>query len=603
MVYLRYNWVLGIPQMADIEEIKSKLDIVDVIASYVPDLKKAGANYKACCPFHSEKTPSFTVNPSLQIFKCFGCGKAGDVIKFIEEVEHTDFTDALKIAAEKAGVELTQNISPRDQKERKEKEQLLNANLLTAKFYNYIIMQHKSGKKGLDYAMQKREIDIERIKDFMVGFAPNLPTNLKSFLVAKGFVVSDLVRWGLLVERNGQVIDKFRDRVMQPIFNLKGEVVAFSGRYIGTVKEAPKYLNSPETPVYKKNEMLYGLYQAKDFLKENNFLILVEGNIDILSSHRVGIGNIVAPLGTAFTVNQAKLIKRFAETVYFSFDTDEAGLKALIRGMGIAEEIELKHKVIDLTGYQDADELIRKDPENWPERIKNAKQTMDYLIEYFTKELDMGSAEGKSTFEYKILPCLSLLKDEVLFNHYRKLIASLLEVSEDFVNSRIEKTKSHSPIREEKQEVEVIPEVVTDVNPEEKYMLELLIAFDKFQDLKFTEENFLSDVKILFQLIREHSEEGFDVIKEKVPLNLQNIYDEIVMNGLDLSDKIPNLVEILNKKAGDLRKKYHSKRRITLSRELKLSEGNPEQQQKLQEESNQILKERLMIDKGLYKII
>jgi len=592
--------------MADIEEIKSKLDIVDVIASYVPDLRKAGANYKACCPFHSEKSPSFTVNPSLQIFKCFGCGKAGDVIRFIEEIEHTEFTDALQIAAEKAGVEITKNISPQNQKDKKEKEQLLNANLLTAKFYNYIIMTHSSGKKGLEYATKKREIDITRIKDFMVGYAPNIPTNLKSFLVSKGFNLKDLVKWGLLVERNGSTIDKFRDRVMQPIFNLKGEVVAFSGRYIGTVKEAPKYLNSPETLVYKKNEMLYGLYQAREHLKDNNFLIMVEGNIDILSSHRVGVGNIVAPLGTAFTINQAKLIKRFTNNLYFSFDTDEAGLKALIRSIGIAEEMELQHKVIDLTGFQDADELIRINPEQWPERIKNAKQSLDYLIEKFSKDLDMGSAEGKTTFEYKILPCLSLIRDEVLFNHYRKAIASILEVSEDFINSKVQKGKPYIPPFQK-----VIPESAirlpeiskASINPDEKFLLELLIAYDKFNDLHLQEETFLSDVRIIFGLIRDHSQEGFDVIKELVPLNLQSYYDEIVMNGLELSDKAENLPIIINKKAGDLRKKYHQKRRIILSRELKTHEGDSETLEKLHTENNQILKETLMIEKGLYKIV
>lgn len=592
--------------MADIEEIKSKLDIVDVIASYVPDLKKAGANYKACCPFHSEKSPSFTVNTSLQIFKCFGCGKAGDVIKFIEEIEHTEFTDALQIAAEKAGVEITKNISPKNQKEKKEREQILSANLLTAKFYNYIIMSHPSGKKGLEYATRKREIDIDRIKDFMVGYAPNIPTNLKSFLLSKGFNTKDLVKWGLLVERNGSVIDKFRDRVMQPIFNLKGEIVAFSGRYIGTVKEAPKYLNSPETPVYKKNEMLYGLYQAKEYLKDKNFLIMVEGNIDILSSHRIGVGNIVAPLGTAFTANQAKLIKRFAETVYFSFDTDDAGLKALIRSMGIAEEMELNHKVVDLTGYQDADELIRNNPDEWPLRIQNAKQTMDYLIEKFTRDLDMGSAEGKTTFEYRILPCLALVKDEVLFNHYRKVIASILEVSEEFINTKIQKGKSHSPLSNKEEIVEPIlaiaPSESLNINQDEKYFVELLIAHDHFSDLNFTEENFLSDVKIIFDLIKTYSEEGFDVIKEKVPLNLQSIYDEIVMDGLELSDKIENLPGVINKKAGDLRKKYHQKRRIILSRELKIHESNPEILEKLHTENNQILKETLLIERGLYNI-
>lgn len=589
--------------MADIEDIKSKLDIVDVIASYVPDLKKAGANYKACCPFHSEKTPSFTVNPSLQIYKCFGCGKAGDVIKFIEEIEHTDFAEALKISAEKAGVELTQNISPKNQKEKIEREKLLQANLLTAKFYNYIILQHSSGKKGLDYSTKKREIDIERIKKFLVGYAPNKINNLKNFLISKGFVESDLIKWGLLVERNGNLIDKFRDRVMQPIFNLKGEVVAFSGRYIGEVKEAPKYLNSPETIVYKKNEMLYGLYQAKEYLRERDYLILVEGNIDILSSHRVGVGNIVAPLGTAFTANQAKLIKRFTNTIYFCFDTDDAGLKALIRGMGIAEDLEMNHKVIDLTGYQDADELIRKNSEEWPKRIENAKQTMDYLIEVYSRNLDLGSAEGKTTFEYKILPCLSLIKDEVLFNHYRKHIASILEVSEEFINTKVEKGKPYSPTKETTSTLEIPQVPKVNINPDEKYFLELLISIDKFSDINFTEENFFSDIKIIFELIKNHSEEGFDVIKEKVPLQLQGVYDEVVMNGLELSENIENINDLINRKAADLRKKYHSKRRIALSRELKLNEGNTDIFENLQEENNQILKERLMIDKGLYKIV
>lgn len=589
--------------MADIEDIKSKLDIVDVIASYVPDLKKAGANYKACCPFHSEKTPSFTVNPSLQIYKCFGCGKAGDVIKFIEEIEHTDFAEALKISAEKAGVELTQNISPKNQKEKIEREKLLQANLLTAKFYNYILLQHSSGKKGLDYSTKKREIDIERIKKFLVGYAPNKLNNLKNFLISKGFVESDLVKWGLLVERNGSSIDKFRDRVMQPIFNLKGEIVAFSGRYIGEVKEAPKYLNSPETIVYKKNEMLYGLYQAKEYLRERDYLILVEGNIDILSSHRVDVGNIVAPLGTAFTANQAKLIKRFTNTIYFCFDTDDAGLKALIRGMGIAEDLEMNHKVIDLTGYQDADELIRKNPEEWPKRIENAKQTMDYLIEVYSRNLDLGSAEGKTTFEYKILPCLSLIKDEVLFNHYRKHIASILEVSEEFINTKVEKGKPYSPSRETIPTLEIPQVPKVNINPDEKYFLELLISIDKFSDINFTEENFFSDIKIIFELIKNHSEEGFDVIKEKVPLQLQGVYDEVVMNGLELSENIENINDLINRKAADLRKKYHSKRRIALSRELKLNEGNTDIFENLQEENNQILKERLMIDKGLYKIV
>lgn len=584
--------------MSDIENIKAKLDIVDVIGSYVPDLKKAGVNFKARCPFHSEKTPSFTVNPSLQIFKCFGCGKAGDVIKFIEEIEHTDFADALKIAAEKAGIELTRESSSQNSKEKAEKEKLLNANWLTAKYYNYILTQHKSGKKGLEYATKKRKIDLQRIHDFLVGYAPNKTDNLKKFLISKGFEEKDLIRWGLLVERNNKTIDKFRERLIQPIFNLKGEVVAFSGRYIGSIKEAPKYLNSPETLVYKKNEMLYGLHQAKEFLKDNNFLILVEGNIDILSSHRVEIGNIVAPLGTAFTINQAKLIKRFGEYVYFCFDTDAAGTKALIRGMGIAEEIELKHKVIDLTGYQDADDLIKAVPEEWKVRIENAKQTMDYLIEKFSEDLDMGSAEGKSVFESRILPCLSLVKDEVLFNHYRKTIASILEVSENFIDSRANKLKA-SALRHsgqtENEVVETKPNNNT-FNPDEKYLLQLLVYSNLLESSQFDADNFLSDsTKTVFTILKENPEVDFGILESKLPQEYHQLFEDIIMfevRDIDIKKEI-------NSTAQNLRKEYINKRLMQLRKEFKL---NPEDLS-LMEEVDVLTKERKSIDSKNYSIV
>lgn len=584
--------------MSDIENIKAKLDIVDVIGSYVPDLKKAGVNFKARCPFHSEKTPSFTVNPSLQIFKCFGCGKAGDVIKFIEEIEHTDFADALKIAAEKAGIELTRESSSQNSKEKAEKEKLLNANWLTAKYYNYILTQHKSGKKGLEYATKKRKIDLQRIHDFLVGYAPNKTDNLKKFLISKGFEEKDLIRWGLLVERNNKTIDKFRERLIQPIFNLKGEVVAFSGRYIGSIKEAPKYLNSPETLVYKKNEMLYGLHQAKEFLKDNNFLILVEGNIDILSSHRVEIGNIVAPLGTAFTINQAKLIKRFGEYVYFCFDTDAAGTKALIRGMGIAEEIELKHKVIDLTGYQDADDLIKAVPEEWKVRIENAKQTMDYLIEKFSEDLDMGSAEGKSVFESRILPCLSLVKDEVLFNHYRKTIASILEVSENFIDSRANKLKA-SALRHsgqtENEVVETKPSNNT-FNPDEKYLLQLLVYSNLLESSQFDADNFLSDsTKTVFTILKENPEVDFGILESKLPQEYHQLFEDIIMfevRDIDIKKEI-------NSTAQNLRKEYINKRLMQLRKEFKL---NPEDLS-LMEEVDVLTKERKSIDSKNYSIV
>ncbi len=432
--------------MTDVELVKSKLDIVEVVESYVNDLKKAGSNYTARCPFHNEKTPSFHVNPSLQIYKCFGCGKAGDVIEFIREIEKVQFPDALKIAAEKAGVQLSGNFEG-NKKNQEETKKIIEANTLAAKFFHYLFQTHKTGESARKYA-QKRQIDAERVEKFMIGFAPASNESLKNFLVSKGFDSKDLIKWGLLVERSGKMVDKFKQRLMQPIFNLKGEIVGFSGRYIGTSKDAPKYLNSPETLVYKKNEMLYGMYQAKEFINSNrnkdgaSFLIIVEGNIDILSSHRVGVGNIVAPLGTAFTLNQGKIIKRFADELYFCFDTDSAGMKALVRGLSIAEELELKHKVIDITGFQDADELICKEPEEWAKRIENPKNTIEYLIEKYSQDLDLGGADGKVKFNARIIPILKLLKDEVTLNHFVREVAVMLGISEESIFQKIRKQTS-----------------------------------------------------------------------------------------------------------------------------------------------------------------
>ncbi len=481
--------------MSDIENVKAKLDIVEVIGSYVPDLKRAGANYKACCPFHQEKTPSFMVNPSLQIYKCFGCGKAGDVINFIQEIERLEFPDALRLAAEKAGVTLENNNFSKDSKLEEEKKRIVEANTLAAKFYNYILKTHKTGKPGREYA-QKRQIDARRIEDFLIGFAPNSRTNLKKFLTSKGFSEQELIKWGLLVEREKSIIDKFRNRLLQPIFNLRGDIIGFSGRYIGESKFAPKYLNSPETLVYKKNEILYGIFQAKETMRKENFVIIVEGNIDILSSHRAGIKNIIAPLGTAFTLNQAKLIKRFCEQIYFCFDTDDAGTKALIRGLELAEIIGLEHKVVDITGFQDADELICKVPDEWEKRVKSAKNTVEYLIEKLSSDLDLNALDGKTTFDKKIFPVLKSIKNEVELSHYIKEVAMILEIDEEILREKLKKGASLRLAPQEDSDKSEIPsssKTISPVQKIERYFLSLLIQTDSISKFKDLNESFFKD--------------------------------------------------------------------------------------------------------------
>lgn len=515
--------------MTDIEIVKSKLDIVEVIGSYVSELKRSGANYKANCPFHNEKTPSFMVNPSLQIFKCFGCGKAGDVIKFIEEIERVDFLDALNLAAERAGVELSK-VPTKNDKLENEKQRLIEANTLTAKFYNYILTKHQLGKEGKSYA-QKRGIDNAMIEKFQVGFAPNARANLKKFLLARNFTEKELVKWGLLVERGKVTIDKFRNRLLQPIFNLRGEVVGFSGRYIGTNKEAPKYLNSPETLVYKKNELLYGFFQGKEAIRKQNFVILVEGNIDILSSNRIGIQNIVAPLGTSFTLNQAKLVKRFCEEIYFCFDTDEAGIKALIRGLEIVETVGLKHRVINLGSYQDADELIMQAPEMWEKLIDKSENTLEYLTTLLAKDLDLESADGKSKFNYRIVPVLKVVKDEVLLSHYIKKVAQMLEVPAHILTAKLGRGASKLLDPGVAQSTPIVVEELPS-SKLEVYFLSLLLQTNKLNNFDDLTVDYFQDPQakeIYTHLAAAGDAADFGKIAEVLDAKTRHIFEEIVL--------------------------------------------------------------------------
>lgn len=525
--------------MTDIELIKNKLDIVDLISSYIPNVKRAGSNYKAVCPFHNEKTPSFMINPSLQIYKCFGCGKGGDVFSFIQEIERVDFQEALKIAAEKAGVELTQVNFSKDKKSEEEKQKIIEANTLTAKYYHYIFNTHNSGLKGRKYA-KKRGIDAERIKKFMIGYAPEGRDNLKKFLVSKGFEEKDLIRWGLLVERGKSVIDKFRNRLMQPIFNLKGEIVGFSGRYIGTSKEAPKYLNSPETLVYKKNEILYGLFQARDAMRKEKFVIVEEGNIDILSSHRVGVENIVAPLGTAFTENQAKLLKRFVDEIYFCFDTDNAGINALIKGVAISEELGLKHRVIDIQPFKDPDDLIMNKPDEWKKKIEKSKNSIEYLIDIFSKDLDLGSVDGKTKFSAKIMPILRMIRDDIAQSHFVKQVSVMLEVTEDVLWAKIVNEKTLK--RSIKKDGSIERKEAAKENFSKKmetYLLSLILTASKLDDVKLDPKLFQDEnVKEIYEQLLQNKSEDPAAIYDKLSERSQKVFEDIMMFDSTGIDKI-----------------------------------------------------------------
>ncbi|MBN1331950.1 DNA primase [Candidatus Dojkabacteria bacterium] len=415
-----------------IDEIKQKLDIVTVAEKYLRSMKRSGANYFALCPFHNEKTPSFSINQDLQIYKCFGCGESGDVITFIQKLEGVDFPKALEMAANMAGVVLKSDFkpSPGAEKRKAEKEKILEANQLAMKYFNYVLLDHKLGEKARVYC-KNRKITKALIKKFQIGVALEGYNNLRNFLKKKGFLESDLVKWGLLVSKNGKVYDKFRDRLMFPIYNHVGDIIGFSGRQLEKSDYGPKYLNSPETPVYKKKETMYGLFQAKEMIRKSNFVVLVEGNVDILSSHRVGVENIVCPLGTALTLEQCKLIKRYADNVYFALDTDEAGEKAMIRGLALAQEAGLEAFAIDIGKYQDSDELIMAEPDKWQKVVKKPVEIVEFFMKRFAGQFDLDTVKGKKGFVEKLSPFVEGIKDDFERQEYIKRIAANAGVDED----------------------------------------------------------------------------------------------------------------------------------------------------------------------------
>ncbi len=440
---------------SQIEDIKSRLDIISLVQSYVPSLKPAGRNHFGLCPFHGEKSPSFSVNPELGIYKCFGCGEGGDVISFIQKIEGLDFREALQIAADKAGVELESFSSPKDQENKAYRVRATKAHNLAAEYYHYLLTKHAGGKPGLTYAVEKRKLTLEVISQYKLGYAPQGYHNLESFLLKKGFNRQELISFGLLVEKNGRIYDKFRHRLMHPIYSVKGEVIAFSGRAISAEDKGPKYLNSPETPLYQKRRELYGLFQAKSAIRESKKVIVVEGNLDIVSSAKVGVGYIVCPLGTALTADQLKLLKRYAKEVLFCFDADKAGQAALLRSLELAEEAGLTALALDLGEYKDVDELVVGKPESWQGVVEGALPIPKYAMQVISKSYDLSKELQKSAYTRLCLEFIGGLRDKLVQEQYLSELAMQVGIRLEVLASEMSKIYTESKQVKQTQRLQV----------------------------------------------------------------------------------------------------------------------------------------------------
>lgn len=455
--------------MDQVEEVKERVNIVDIIGERV-ELKKAGKNFKALCPFHQEKTPSFMVSPELQIYKCFGCGETGDVFSFLEKYEGMSFFESLQYLAERLGIKLKRiNLAKSDKKIK-----LYEINALTARFYNYVLLEHKVGKSALSYLLEKRGLKLDTIRKFNLGFSPHDSLPLFNFLTKKkGFTKEDLLESGTFYPKGSTLADRFAGRVIFPIYDHRDNVVAFGGRIlpVDEEKDLAKYINSPETLVYKKSNILYGLNFAKEYIKREDFVVITEGELDMISSYQAGIRNTVAVKGSALTDDQSKLLLRFTENFVFAYDTDSAGVMAVKRGAVVAQKAGATLKAAVLGSYKDPDDAARANPEGFKKAILEAVPIWDFLIDLSFKKNDPKTGEGKARISKELKPILARIEDKIVQAHYVKLVSEKLAVPISAVFEELEKEKTKTPALTERGEV------ITERRSRRELLEEKLLAF------------------------------------------------------------------------------------------------------------------------------
>ncbi len=434
-----------------IEEVRNQNDIVDVISEYVK-LQKKGANYFGLCPFHNEKSPSFSVSPGKQMYYCFGCGEGGNVISFVMKYENYSFIEAVQMLASRAGIELPQVTRSKEEKENADKRsQILTINTLAAKFYYYML---KSEKGALAYHyLRGRELSDNTITGFGLGYSDKYSDSLYKYMKSKGYKDDILKETGLFTFEEKGVHDKFWNRVMFPIMDVNNKVIAFGGRVMGDGK--PKYLNSPETKIFDKSRNLYGLNIARTSRK--GYLLICEGYMDVISLHQAGFNNAVAALGTSFTSGHASLIKRYAKEVVLTFDSDGAGIKAALRAIPILREAELSIKVLSMKPYKDPDEFIKAlGPEAYEERIEKATNYFIFQVGTLMNEYNLYDPSEKTEFHNKVADMLLEFEDEIERNNYLESVCRTFNIPLDGLRQLVKKKGLNYIGKKQREEKETI---------------------------------------------------------------------------------------------------------------------------------------------------
>lgn len=590
--------------MDEVSIIRERTDIVSFILEYIP-LKKMGRNFKAICPFHGEKTPSFVVSPERQIWHCFGCQKGGDCFTFLMEYENLEFVEALRILAKKTGVELKTSSFQTNISSKKEK--IYEVNRIAMEFYHYILTKHNAGKPALSYLTRNRKIDSRLIDTFMLGFAPLAGNSLSRYLMdKKKYRKEDLLEAGLSFGKvhtsTGQasVVDFFRNRVMFPLFDHRGNVVGFSGRAIDPSQMGGKYINTRDTLTYHKGSMFFGLNIAKDEIKKQDKAIIVEGEFDLISCFSEGIKNVVAIKGTALTENQTSILSRFTQKVTLCLDNDEAGFEATKRSLSILEKNGLSINIVISPNGKDPDEAIKADPISFKKAVKNDVSVYDYIFERVFSSFDKNTIDGKKNISEELILIVKDIQNEIVKEHYLKKLSNDLDTSYDSILREMERIGKKDVVKEvtyfARKDKRARREIL------EEYLISLVVQDDNcaknissitevLQDYKFEITSYGKLLQALSLFIKQKNVYDSKKFAEILPSELLGPFDACFLFPLPKFQSDKGYKDELDKVSRELRVLFLKNKIKDISDSLKgkKSEDDTKEIVKLEEEASSLV--------------
>lgn len=586
-----------------VEQVKTKVDIVEIIGEKV-QLKKAGRHFKGLCPFHSEKSPSFIVSTERQSFKCFGCQEGGDVISFLQKYDGMSFLEALEMLAKRVGITLT---SYRPTSQDAYKKKLLEIMSLSSEYYHFLLTKHQSGEEARAY-LKNRGIGGEAIKQFYLGYAPNQWRSVSDYLVTKKqYLPEDLEAVGLIIrrektgERREGFYDRFRGRVMFPLRDHKGVVVGFSGRTLLRDEKEAKYINSPETVLYSKSKLLYGLWENREYIRKADSIVLVEGELDLIPSWQAGAKNVAAIKGSAFTTEQAQLISRFTKNAVMSLDADMAGQEAIKRAVIIAESMDLSIRVVQIVGGKDPGDIATASAKGWREMISAAVLYWDFLISSALSRHDPKTGEGARAISQEIVPALSQISNSVMRAHYVSSLAKKLGVPEESIYSEIERHTKKKELNILKQTVSNIESGKVSRREEvEEYLLSLSLQYytqikEKLEKFDLQWVSTMGVVKILDKLSTLEVKNEFKIqdLAGTLPPELQPLLDKTYLRDLS---RVENPIKEWERSMAEIKEMY-------VKAELKKLAGEIAEAEKKGEVTEALQTRFVSLSKGLSGII